>query len=134
MDGIDNDINIIIKKLNALQSKYSAEIKTKKVLRKAGKIVVDALKSNTPVDTGALKKSMEFLPLNKSRNSVFVGPNYRKGGSHAHLVEYGRIAVNGKRVEGNPFIFKSYEQTKGQVLVNLTNELKLLQDQFERQL
>ena len=134
MAQIDNEINLIVKKLKSLEFKYSAEIKTKRVLKKASRIVVDKLKDNTPVDTGELKKSMEFLPLNKSKSSVFVGPNYRKGGSHAHLVEYGHLTKNGKRIEGNPFIFKSYEQTKGQVLVNLTNELKLLQTKFERQL
>lgn len=134
MAQIDNEINLIIKKLKALEYKYAEEIKTKRVLKKASKIVVDQLKDNTPVDTGVLRDSMEFLPLNKSKNSVFVGPNYRKGGSHAHLVEYGHVAVNGKRVEGNPFIFKSYEQTKAQVLANLTKEIKTLQDRFERQL
>jgi len=134
MAQIDNEINAIIKKLNVLQSKYASEIKSKRVLKKAAKPALDTLKSNTPVDTGELKRSMQFLPFNRDKTGVYVGPNYRKGGSIAHIIEYGRITKSGKIIEGKPFIFKSYEQTKGQVLVNLTNELKLLHDKFEKQL
>jgi len=134
MAQIDNDINLIIKKLNVLAEKYRGEIRSKTVLRKASKVVLNKLKDNTPEDTKGLKASMKFLTL-RSKTGVFIGPDLKdKPIPLAHILEYGRITKNGKRIEGNPFIFKSYEQTKGQVLVNLTNELKLLHDKFEKQL
>lgn len=123
-DYIDEEINKILGNLRDIENYIGQAISKKVLLRKAAKPAVDSLKSNTPVDTGDLKKSMEILPLNKSKNNIFVGPNYRKGGPHAHLVEYGYIARNGKRVEGNPFIFKSYNQSKVLVLSRLNLEIQ----------
>jgi hypothetical protein len=87
-----------------LAGKIDNQIKRKDMMKRAGEPLLNEVISTAPVDTGNLKNSIEYLPFNKSKYSVFVGPNYRKGGSHAHLVENGFIDRSGTRVEGKKWM------------------------------
>lgn len=130
----EQEINNVLLKLGLLKNKYYQEVQEKKIFKKAGSFVVSILKSNAPVYEGNLRNSIEVLPFRRSKNAIHIGPNYRKGGSHAHLVEYGHLTKNGKRVEGNPFTKKTYEDTKFQVLANVIKEIESLQKKIEKQL
>lgn len=146
---IEQEIKEIIDSLSIMQNEYAHEIKKKTILRRSAGVLIANLRYNSPKDTGNLSESMRVLPLYKSKSSIFVGPDYKgqkiKGqeegederegiGSHAHLVEYGHITKSGKRIEGQPFIKQTYEETKHLVLRDLKTEIIELQKRLERKL
>jgi hypothetical protein len=139
------EVSNIVKRLKEMEYHYGREIKEKVIFRRAGKVVKDTLKQDTPVDKGNLKASADYLNFRKDKNGLYVGNRYgsRKDiegnnlkpiGPHAHLVEFGFIDRAGNRVEGNPIVKNTYEKTRLKVLANLENELIKLQKRFERTL
>jgi len=115
--------------------KYNTAISQKTILKKAGRPALTGIRNAAAEikDTGALMRSAEWIKT-KSKRSVMAGFNYRKGGSHAHLVEFGFITRNGKRVKGRPIVKETFEATKDQVLQNLIEEMKKTQATIERQI
>lgn len=141
--SINVEVQEIITKLNKMAKDYGVEINNKTILKRAGKVTLQKLKSNAPVLTGNLRDAMAFLNFRKDKQGVYVGPRYHTTTNsegearnaiapHAHLVEFGFIDKSGKRVEGKPFIKQTYEQTKGQVLANLEKEVAKLQSKLEK--
>lgn len=132
-DDLDKQINAINKQLDKFtQQMYFNVARNRTLKRNAGRSTEAAMYLLAPRgDTGNLRRSIEFLPFRKSYDA-FVGPNYRKGGSHAHLVNNGFIHhVTKKLVRGRgyQFIQKAYDKTKETVLRQLT---KLAQKEFEK--
>lgn len=112
--------------------KIQHQIEQKEMLKRASKPLLDELIDKTPEGkTGNLKNSMGYIPLNKSKYAVFVGPIYRLGGYHAHLVEYGYIHKSGIRVEGKHFMRKALRAKSKEVLTRLTKELKDFMDKLK---
>lgn len=139
------DVQNINRKLQELSAKMGKEIKEKTIFRKAGKVVKDTMKQEVPVDTGRLRDSIDFLNFRKDKESLYVGARYNSSvdengqttkptGRHAHLVEFGFIDKSGKRVEGNPFVKRTYNKTKDVVKANLIKEIDRLEKRIERQL
>ena len=131
----NQEIEQAVKALYTMLDKYNTAINAKTLLKKAGRPALDGIRqaAGDIKDTGALMRSAEWINT-KSKRSVMAGFNYRKGGSHAHLVEYGFLTKNGKRVEGNPIVKKTFEATKDQILKNLIDELSRTQAKIEREI
>ena len=132
-DDIDRQIDSIVKQLDRIHNGMYINIARNRTLkRNAGRSTEAAMYLLAPRgETGNLRRSIEFLPFRKS-SDAFIGPNYRKGGSHAHLVNNGFIHhVTKKLVRGRgyQFIQKAYDKTKETVLRQLT---KLAQKEFEK--
>ena len=137
------EVQEIINVLNKMAYDYGVEINKKTILKRAGKITLQKLRSNAPVLEGHLRDSMAFLNFRKDKNGVYVGPRYHAATNsegerknaiapHAHMVEYGFIDRSGKKVEGKPFIKQTYDQTKAQVLSNLEKEVVKFQRSLEK--
>jgi HK97 gp10 family phage protein len=138
-DQVGAQMAKIINRLHLVEDYIGKEINKKALLKKAAKPMLQALKTNSPIDKGNLKNSMAFLTLKRSKDAILVGPRYYTRtkadgnntnaiGPHAHLIEFGWKAKNGKRIEGKPFIKQVYNQTKMMVLSNLENEIQKLID------
>lgn len=124
---IDQQIANIMNNATAIGTYLDKSIQAKTLLRRASKIAVTRMREKAPEDTGALSRSIGFISARRKKRSVMVGPIYGSGenaGNHAHLVEFGFIHKGGKRVEGQPFVLETYEETKGQILDNLRLEIK----------
>jgi hypothetical protein len=122
--SLRDEVLELTRNMDRLKNHVVTEIERKEMFRRAGKPMLNEIVNTTPIDTGTLKNSIEYLPFTRSRKNVFIGPNYRKGGSHAHLIEKGWITRSGSRVEGKYFIRKGMRKTQKQVLTNLEMELK----------
>jgi HK97 gp10 family phage protein len=145
MSDINTDINRVVLKLRSMEKQYLTAINEKTILRRAGKVVKETMKQEVPTDTGNLKESLDFLNFRSDKTGVHVGARYNSSvnqdgernkpiGRHAHLVEFGFIDRSGKRVDGNPFVKRTYEKTKLQVIKNLEKETEKLQKKIERSL
>jgi HK97 gp10 family phage protein len=123
---VEQQIANIVSNANAISTYLDKSIQAKTLLRRAGKIAVTAMKSKAPVgDTGNLERSIGFISSRRRKKSIMIGPRYGKGGgNHGNLVEFGFIHSSGKRVEGQPFVLETYDETKGQILDNLRAEIK----------
>ena len=134
------EISNISNQLSILANGLKKEVQQNKALkRKAAKPLEVAMYFNAPkskktvirkgkiIPSGALKRSIKFLPLRKTED-VFVGSDFRIA-PHAHLVEFGFRHHTGEQVPGKFFAKKSYEQTKSQVLINL---VELAKKEFEK--
>jgi hypothetical protein len=132
---VPEQIQEVVKNLEKMLQKYNTAISQKTILKKAGRPALTGIRNAAAEikDTGALMRSAEWIKT-KSKRSVMAGFNYRKGGSHAHLVEFGFITRNGKRVKGRPIVKETFEATKDQVLQNLIEEMKKTQATIERQI
>lgn len=140
MSSVGSQIAEINKALNILADGIKKDVQRNKALkRKASRTLEAAMYLNAPrakhtvkrngktIAPGALRKSIKFLPLRQS-DDVFVGSDFRIA-PHAHLVEFGFNHHNGNFVPGKHFVEKSYEQTKGIVLSELT---RLATKEFEK--
>ena len=132
---VPEQIQEAVKNLEKMLQKYNTAISQKTILKKAGRPALSGIKQAAYDirDTGNLAKSAEWINT-KSKRSVMAGFNYRKGGSHAHLVEFGFITRNGERVKGKPIVKETFEATKDKVLQNLIEEMKKTQATIERQI
>lgn len=138
-DYIAEEMANIIKNLYKIEDYIGKAISKKAILKRAGRIVLTTMKEKAPEDTGNLKNSITFMAFKKSKNAIYVGPQYYRKynsmgdvantiGPHAHLVEYGWVTKKGKKVAGRPFIKQTYQATKEIVLKNLQNEIQFLID------
>ena len=134
-NSINDQINQVVDNLFTMLDRYNTSINKKTILKRAGKPAIDQLKqeARSIKRTGALLRSIQWINT-RSRNSVFAGFNYRRGGSHAHLIEFGWITKNGNRVEGNPIVRRTYDRVKEEIFSNLVNELERTQAQIEREI
>lgn len=121
---IDQQIYDIVGNLKIMAEYLDKPLREKTLLRRASRFAVDKMKQKAPVDTGELKNSIGFLPRRKAKRSVFIGPS-SKGfiGIYPKLIEYGYISRSGKKIDARPFVKPTYEETKGQILSNLRNEI-----------
>lgn len=143
MSSVNIEVKDIVNKLNKMSHDIGVDINKKTILKKAGKVVLEKLKSNAPVDTGNLRDAQSFINRPKDKTGVLVGARYfsstnsegeRKNAiaPHSHLIEFGWIDKAGNRHEGKPFVKQTYEQTKNQVLSNLISEADKLQKRLEK--
>ena len=123
--SIEQDIARVMGNAVDLMKYLDKSIQAKTLLRRASKVAVTTMKAKAPVgETGNLERSIKFIPSRK-RKSVMIGPSYGKGGgNHANLIEFGFVHPSGKRVEGQPFVVETDDETKGQILANLRTEIK----------
>ncbi|HMR88483.1 MAG TPA: HK97 gp10 family phage protein [Saprospiraceae bacterium] len=133
---VDQQINNIVANMGRISSYLDKSINAKTILKRASKVAVQRMKSKAPVgDTGNLERSVGFVSARKAKGKVLIGPRYGKGGgNHANLIEFGFIHPSGKRVEGQPFVLETYQETKDQILANLRAELKKEFDKAGRSL
>ena len=116
-NSINAEINQAVKNLYDMLDKYNTAISKKTLLKRAGAVALKGLKDEARKikRSGDLLKSAGWINT-KSKSSVLAGFNYRKGGSHAHLIEFGWMTKNGNRVEGNTIVKKTYERTKNIII------------------
>ena len=121
---IDKQIYDIVSNLKIMAKYLDKPLREKTLLRRASKFVVNRMKEKAPVDTGEMRDSIGFKKLRRAKRSVFIGPG-SKGwiGIHPKLIEYGYVNRSGNRVAAQPFVKPTYEETKGQILDNLRNEI-----------
>lgn len=85
-----------------------------KALRAAARPIIDAAKALAPVRSGALRRSIVWKPNTSIRSqksgerSGLIGIR-RPAGSHAHLLEFGHLAVNGVHVAPRPFMRPAFD-------------------------
>lgn len=134
-NSINDEINKAVKNLYDMLDKYNTAISKKTLLKRAGAVALKGLKDEaTKIKrSGDLLKSAGWINT-RSKSSVLAGFNYRKGGSHAHLIEFGWMTKSGSRVEGNPIVKRTYERTKNIIVQNLEMELKRTQAKIEREI
>lgn len=148
-DDINAQVQKIKAKLESLSRQLGKDTQGIKFFRQAGKLVVDRMKANAKgvrnnkYSTGRLKESISLMAFRKAKNFVFVGPQYyqkydKEGNPrnvtarHAHLVEFGYVSKKGNKVPGNPFVKKTYNQTRYTVLAALQKEVIKLTKKAER--
>lgn len=148
-DDINQQILKIKYKLENLSRQLGKDTQGIKFFRQAAKPVVDKMKANArgikndKYATGRLKESISLMAYRKAKNFVFVGPQYYKKydkdgnpknvtAPHAHLVEFGFVTKKGNKIPGNPFVKKTYNQTRYTVLAALQKEVIKLTKKAER--
>lgn len=126
MSTVDQQIARVMSNAGDLMKYLDKSIQAKTLLRRASKIAVTTMKAKAPVgDTGNLERSIKVIPSRKRKKSIMIGPSYGKGGgNHANLIEFGYVHPSGKRIEGQPFVLETYDETKNQILDNLRTEIK----------
>ena len=92
------------------------EKERKQIYRKAAKPLIKQAKSNVPVKTGALKRSIKELPIAKMQDAIYVGPRISRRSKkrqpfYAHFIEYGK-----KGYEGVRYMSRAYDSTSRIVL------------------
>lgn len=122
----DQQIQNIVSNMRRISTYLDKSIQAKTLLRRASKVAVSRMKAKAPVgETGNLERSIAFIPSRRKKKSVMIGPKYGKGGgNHGNLIEFGFIHDGGKRVEGQPFVLETYDETKAQILTNLRTEIQ----------
>lgn len=114
MSSVQLDVQRINKKLRKVANSLDLK-ERKKIYRAAAKPLIKQAKSNTPKDTGALRKSIKVLPFARRQDAVYVGPRVIKGKDnqpfYAYWIEYGK-----KGYEGAAYMRRAYESTKELVL------------------
>jgi hypothetical protein len=123
--------------LYKMLDKYNVAIDKKTILMRAGDVALKELRraANEIRDTGNLRKSVKWIRT-RSASSVLLGYDYRRGGRHAHLIEYGwfkkRKKKGPKYIPGYALVKKTFQKTKKQVAKNIERELKATQKQIEK--
>ncbi|MGF7186646.1 HK97 gp10 family phage protein [Desulfitispora alkaliphila] len=90
-----------------------------RALKEAGKVVEEAIKSETPERTGTLKKSISTSGV-KTKDGfkhVKIGPD--KEGWYGIFVEFGTV-----NMRANPFVGRGYEKSKNQAMAKISEELR----------
>lgn len=122
--------------LYKMLDKYNVAIDKKTILMRAGDVALKELRraANEIRDTGNLRKSVKWIRT-RSASSVLLGYDYRRGGRHGHLIEYGwfkKTKEGPKYIPGYALVKKTFQKTKKQVARNLEVELKKTQAQIEK--
>ena len=93
----------------------------------ASRIIATKAKQLAPLGpTGNLRRGIvakKFQKKRKGNPAVFCGIDYRIA-PHAHLVEFGHIAANGRHVGARPFFRRAIKESKDLVLFQIAQTLK----------
>lgn len=95
-------------------------------LDKYGKAGVEALKKNTPKDSGATAEAWDYV-IERSQQDVrlvFSNSNVNNGVSIAMILQYGHATRNGGWIEGLDYINPSLEPIFEKILNDLEKEVK----------
>lgn len=110
--GLQSDLNGLIRKLQGIEAAVKKDIKGD--LKEASSAIVAAIKERAPIGTrkhgrkgvvylpGNLRKSIQVLPLRRTKNAVIIGPRARGGtpdGFYARFLEFGT-----QKMTARPFI------------------------------
>lgn len=105
----------VINKINRFDFKTVSAVRGQ--VRKSALRLGRRIRAKAPVgDTGNLKKSIR-TKFSKDELGADVGPTYGKGGSHAHLIEFGHrlVTKDGRsigHVPAHPFIAPAAEEER----------------------
>ena len=106
------EINELIKKLQRIEPSIRKDIK--RDLREAAAPIIAAIRGRAPISDrahrrgsivyrpGNVRRSIQVLPLRRTRNAVLVGPRARGGtpdGYYARFLEFGTVKMSAR-----PFI------------------------------
>lgn len=95
-------------------------------LDKYGKMGVEALASNTPIDSGETAKSWDY-EIERTKNSVkivFTNDNIHNDVNIAVILQYGHATRNGGWVEGIDYINPALKPVFEKILDDLEKEVK----------
>lgn len=97
-------------------------------LRKGATPIVKNIRSNTPVDTGNLKKSVGKKAARKKNNeSALIVIGFRTSGSnkgfHGHFIEEGFKTRGGGSVKGLHILLRAYQTTAPNAIAITKNQL-----------
>ena len=108
-------LNELIRSLDRSSSNYEKE--AKKVLNKIGTRLKTKVASNTPEDTGVLKKSWKYRTIDSNEGILSTNVKY------APYVEYGHRTRGGKSfVDGRYMLTKAVEEIESE----LDNQVSIL--------
>lgn len=90
-----------------------------KALREAGSVVEEAIKNETPIQSGNLKRSITTsnVKTKDGMKHVEVGPS--KDAFYSRFVEFGTV-----KMKANPFMGRGYEKSKNQAMNKISEEIR----------
>ena len=90
-----------------------------KALREAGSVVEEAIKNETPVRSGTLKKSIKTsgVKTKDGMKHVEVGPG--NDAFYSRFVEFGTV-----KLKANPFMGRGYEKSKNEAMNKISEEIR----------
>lgn len=99
-----------------------------KDLERYGKLGVEALKANTPVDTGLTRDSWSYKieESNGKYKLVFVNTNIQNGVPIAIILQYGHATRNGAWIEGRDYINPAIQPVFDQIAKDAWKEVTSL--------
>lgn len=99
-----------------------------KDLERYGKLGVDALKANTPVDTGLTRDSWTYKieESNGKYKLVFLNTNIQNGVPIAIILQYGHATRNGAWIEGRDYINPAIQPVFDQIAKDAWKEVTSL--------
>lgn len=100
------NLNGNFKKVETFFNDIKSVVSDGTILEKYGKIGVEALKKNTPIDTGLTSNSWSYKVIHYGDRSKiqFLNSNIQNGVSIAIVLQYGHATNNGGWVEGIDYI------------------------------
>ena len=122
MVSIDGMADAIMKDLTEYASVATDDMK--QAVRDAGNMVKKQIQANSPVDTGAYKKSWTVTKVSENSSSLDLVVHSKNRYQLAHLLEHGHAKRGGGRVEARPHIAPAEEAGKEQLLSELEKALQ----------
>lgn len=107
------------RRLKRMEGKIS-DREIKKIIKKASRKMITSAKAKVPKQSHNLAKSIGYLSFRKSPDvfiGVRAGKKYKHDGWYGRFVEFGRAGDNMKKT---PFIRPAYDETKAQILAEIT--------------
>lgn len=100
--------------IEAELQQYTQEVadQIKKEVRSTARECVREIKEKAPENTGGYKKGWKFKVLYEDKGNIrMIVYNSRKPGL-SHLLEFGHVKRNGKRIEGAAHIYPAEQNAK----------------------
>ncbi len=118
----------LIQKLGDLKDKHSKDAVRKATREACKQVLQPACKSEAPVDTGTLKRSIKTRAMKRKVGQIGHAVKVEMKGEtkanmfYAAFQEYGWTTVNGRKIPGKHFLRKATEE-KGEAALNMSVKL-----------
>lgn len=105
--GIEG-MDALLRKLEQMGKIDRAEIR--KIVKGEGDAMIATAKTLAAKESGGLAASIGYVTKNDAKfpTSVLIGPDYKRGGQHAHIIEFGTV----ERFRGDKQFLKAVRAAK----------------------